>query len=375
MSDDFKRVTIIGIGLIGGSLGMAIKNLPDPPEVVGVGRREEVIEEAVSLGAIDRGTIFFDEGVKDADLVFIAAPVSTIVDVVKHVIPLLKKGTIITDVGSTKASIVREIEKVLPPNLHFIGGHPMTGSEKAGVSAASPNLFRNSYYILTPSARTGMNAFRRLHTLLTKLGSNVIAIDSEKHDKIMAVISHLPHLAAASLVNLASKEVAREENLLFLAAGGFRDTTRIAAGSSEVWADICEENREAILQVIQSFQKELNEYADFLKNRSKEKLEEKLNRARKVRLSMPTTAKKDLSDMCEVIVSVTDRPGIISDITLTIGNLGINIEDIEILHTTEVSGVLRLVICGKENASKVAEALRDNGYEVEIRNIYNREMK
>lgn len=373
MGKDFKRVAIIGIGLIGGSLGLALKSLPNPPEVIGIVRREEVLIEALSLGAIDSGTFFINEGVKDADLVFVATPVGIIVDVIKHIIPHLKKGAIITDVGSTKASIVKEVGKFLPPHLHFIGGHPMTGSEKAGVTSANPNFFKNAYYILTPDDRTDTGAFRRLHALLTSIGSNVIALGDEKHDRIMATISHLPHLVAASLVNLASKETAQAENLLFLTAGGFRDTTRIAAGSSQIWADISMENKEAILEMIQSFQKELGDYAAFLKEGDKKSLEEKLRLAREVRLNLPSATKRDLSEMREALVSVVDRPGIISDITLTVGNLGINIEDIEILHTTEISGVLRLVICGAENTNRAAEALRECGYEVEVRGITIRE--
>lgn len=372
---EFKRVILIGVGLIGGSLGLALRGLPHPPRVIGVARHRETIEGALKKGAIDEGTTSVLDGVKGSDVVFVATPVSSIVDIIREIYEHLEPGTIITDVGSTKAGIVHAVEEFLPPHLHFIGGHPMTGSEQAGIDAASDSLFKNAYYLLTPTSRTDTEAFQRLHSLLTAIGATVLAIDPDKHDKVVAAISHLPHVLSAALIGLTQKQMAETENLLLLAAGGFRDMTRIAAASPEIWTDICLENGVAILQAIEDFQRELGDLSELIRKRDGKKLARALEEARRARLNLPSILKKDLTRLWELSIPVADRPGVISDITLAIGRLGINVEDIEIVHATETSGVLRLVLSGEENARKAAAALREKGYEVNIRSIYNREVR
>jgi len=373
--NDFKQITIIGVGLIGGSLGLAFKNLSEPPLIVGVARHKETITRALEVGAIDKGATSYIEGVKNANIIFIATPVGSIVDIVRKIYPHLESGTIITDVGSTKANIVHGVEAFLPKYLHFIGGHPMTGSERTGVQAASASLFKNAYYLLTPTPRTNMNAFQHLHSLLTKIGALILAIDPDKHDKILATISHLPHILSATLVDFALKQTTETENPLLLAAGGFRDMTRIAASSPEIWSDICLENDAAILEALEEFQREIEDFSRFIKKRDRDGLVKKLEEARKTRLGLPSFVYKDLAQLRELSIPVIDKPGVISDITVTIGGMGINIENIEIVPSTEYSGILKLVIAGDENSSKVAEALHSKGYEVSIRSLYNREVR
>ena len=371
--DDFDTITIIGVGLIGGSLGLAIKSLSNPPRVIGVSRREKTIAKALEVGAIDQGLTSIADAVKDADLVFIATPLNAIVGTIKKIVPLLKPGTIITDVGSAKSSIIESVEQFLPDNLCFIGGHPMAGSEQQGVSFASPTLFKNSFYLLTPTKHTNTADFRSLHSLLTSIGAQVLAVDPEKHDKIVSTLSHLPHIISATLVNLAGRQTKESKNLLLIAAGGFRDMTRIAASNPDMWRDICMENSEAILGSLEEFTKSLAVFKKNIQESNDKKLWEKFKEAQSIRKDLPKILHKDISELRELSIPVIDKPGVISDITVTIGRLGINIRDIEIVHMTDYSGVLRLVVNGDKEARTAAKALRELGCEVEVSMFYDRE--
>lgn len=364
-----KKVAIIGTGLIGGSLGMAIKSLPEPLQVLGFSRSYKNTKQAVKKKAIDVACPDIESCVQDADIIFIATPVSKIVEIAKEISPLVKKGAIISDVGSTKSSIVRTIEEFMPDDINFIGGHPVTGSEHEGVEHASPNLFRNFYYIITPTKSTDSNAFKALHTLLNAIGANVIAVEADKHDKILATLSHLPHMVAALLVNMASKQVAEKKNWLSLAAGGFRDTTRIAASNPGIWLDICLENKQALLDNLKEFEKSLKELTNLIENDDKEKLKGVLTNARNVRIKLPVAGKKDFAQMRQLMLLVPDKPGVISDISLILGNLGINIEDIEIVPLTDTTGFLRLTVLGKKQAASALKALQKKGYSVEIKSV------
>lgn len=366
---DIKKVAIIGTGLIGGSLGMAVKSLDDAPQVSGFSRSFKDAQQAVKKGAIDIACEDIESCVKDADIIFIATPVSKIVEIAKQISPLVKKGAIITDVGSTKSTIVHTIEEFMPADIHFIGGHPVTGSEQEGVDHASANLFQNFYYIITPSKSTDSNAFKTLHTLLNSIGANVIAVEPDKHDKILATLSHLPHMLAALLVNMASKQVAEKENRLALAAGGFRDATRIAASNPGIWLDICLENKQALLDNLKEFGKSLNELIELIKNDDINNLERVLTEARDVRIKLPVAGKKDFAQMQQLMLLVPDKPGVISDISLILGNLGVNIEDIEVVPLTESTGFLRLTVLGKKQASAALKALQKQGYSVEIKSV------
>lgn len=369
-----KTVAIVGVGLIGGSLALALKKLPEISKVIGVGRNRASIDRALALNVIDEGYVDIAQGVREADLVWVAVPVGSIVEVIQQAIPHLLPGAIITDMGSTKASIVRGAEDILPPHLHFIGGHPIAGSEKQGVEAASPELFKGSVYLLTPTTRTNTEAFQLVHSLVTQIGAHVLAIDPDKHDEAMATISHLPHLVSAVLVNLAGERIRLGENILRLAGGSFKDMTRIAASSPEIWLDIAIENREAILRVITEFQEELEQVKKMIDLRDRKELIGKLTLAREIRQSLPAIFPTDLSELRELSIPVVDRRGVISDITLIVGELGINIEDIELVHSPDHrSAVLGLVIIGREGAEKAKEALSRKGYQVEIKAVYSEE--
>ena len=249
----FDRVCIVGVGLIGGSLGLELRQKGLCRTVVGVGHRQASIDRALALGAIDEGTLDPVAGVKDADLVILATAIGLITKIGRQVAPHLKSGCIVSDVGSTKTEIVRELEKALPPGVHFVGAHPIAGSEKRGVDASRAGLFRGTVCVLTPTKNTDPDAQRRLAELWTAVGAKVAVLPCEAHDATLARTSHLPHLAAAALVAALKPADAN------FVGTGFRDTTRVASGDVDIWCDILLTNRAAALDAVDSFGDRLGE--------------------------------------------------------------------------------------------------------------------
>lgn len=365
----FSRAAIIGTGLIGGSLGLAAKARPNPPTIVGYNRRRESSALALELGAIDEAAASPQGAVDGADLVFIATPVGAILEVLEAIAPSLAPGAIVTDVGSAKAAIVSAAEESVPAGVHFIGGHPMAGSEREGVAHASATLFVNAYYLLTPTAKTDMKAFGRLHSFLSDLGATLLAVDPVAHDRAVAAISHVPHLVSSALVNLAGVESDRDEPALRIAAGGFRDMTRIAGGNPELWADICLTNFAAILEELDGFGKQLDRLRSAIRLGDREELIEVLHQARVLRTRLPALWGQEAVSLKELHVPVVDRPGVISDITLTIGQLGLNIEDIELFHASEAAATLKLAVEDGPNLDKCVAALKSKGYDAQILDV------
>ncbi|MBU4311903.1 MAG: prephenate dehydrogenase [Candidatus Omnitrophica bacterium] len=276
----FKRITIIGLGLIGGSLGLAIKRKRLARNVVGVSRRKTTIRSALSLRTVDSATLDLAKGVKDADLVILTAPVLTIINIARRISKHLKKGAIVIDAGSTKKNIVKKVEAVLPRGASFIGSHPIAGSEKSGVMYADRNLFKGARCILTKTSRTDSKALGKVKRFWAGLGMKVEIMTPDKHDKSISKVSHLPHAVSAALVNSCNKKD------LHLAAGGFKDTTRIASGSPELWKDIFLTNRQNVLSDIKIFKRELSKIEKALKKASSEELLRLLKKAKSVRDSI-----------------------------------------------------------------------------------------
>ncbi|MDD5259896.1 MAG: prephenate dehydrogenase [bacterium] len=268
-----KTVAIIGVGLIGGSLGMALKKSRAVGKVIGIGRHPEKLKKARQLKAIDEFTNDFPGGVKDADLVVVCTPVGLIAPTIKRILPALKKGCIITDVGSVKAPVVTAAEKILrAKKIHFIGGHPMAGSEQAGISNAQSGLFKNAAWILTPGSHTSLKEIALLHHLLSLTGARVVLLDPKKHDQIVSVTSHLPHLLAASLVNYLAAQSRKHKMLHNLTAGGFRDMTRIASSPPEIWTDISLMNKQEIIKALTEFNRLTSKMISALKANKKKQV-------------------------------------------------------------------------------------------------------
>ncbi|MBI2842347.1 MAG: prephenate dehydrogenase [Armatimonadetes bacterium] len=250
-------ITIIGVGLIGGSIGMAAKAKGLARRVVGVSRRTETLQRARELAAIDTGTKDLRSGVAEADLVFVCTPVLSIVPVIQAIAGSLKEGAIVTDVGSTKAQITRDAEAALPEGRYFVGGHPMAGLETAGVDSALPYLFLDTTYAVTPVPSTDLKALQTVVGFAEGLGAQVILMSPEQHDSSAAVISHLPHVLSAAILRLAAEEQNRSGKVFELAAGSFRDMTRVALSPPEIWRDICMSSTEALTSVIKRFEEML----------------------------------------------------------------------------------------------------------------------
>ena len=280
---DFKKITIIGVGLIGGSFGLALKEKNPNFKIVGIDK-QEIIEKAIARGAIDEGTISLEEGIKEADVVIIATPVKTILNLLPQINPFLKKGCLVTDTGSTKQQIIQKANKVLSKDVFFIGGHPMAGSEKYGIDSADSHLFHNKTYILTPIHKSNLVALEKISLLIKMIGAKKLILDPLEHDRIVSAVSHLPQIIAVSLINAIAELALRgNNNNYFKAIGeGFKDMTRIASSPYKMWEDICDTNQENILEMIQEFRNYLGVIEEKLKN-DPNSLKEEFQKASKLR--------------------------------------------------------------------------------------------
>ena len=241
------KLAIIGVGLIGGSLGLCLKEkLGDKIFITGLCRTENSMRRATELGAVDFSYSDLEKVVGGADIIFLSPPVLQIVPMVKKILPFVKSGAILTDAGSTKKFIWQELKKILPPDIFYIAGHPMTGREKSGVEAADKNLFRGKAYVIVEDTGAPLAAHEKLMSVLKLTEANFLTIDIDKHDRCASIISHVPHLAAAALVTLLNDAGDDLDSCLKLIGGGFKDTTRIASSNADMWADICMTNGEAI---------------------------------------------------------------------------------------------------------------------------------
>jgi len=275
-------VTVIGLGLIGGSIGLALRRgRKSKWEIVGHSRRPETIARALSLGAIERGETNLKDAIERAELVIIATPVLTVKAIFSRIAPHLPSGCIVTDTGSTKVQAMKWAEDMLPPTVNFIGGHPMAGRETYGIQAAKADLFRRCTYCLTPSEKASPESIDTVVDMAKKLGAMPFFIDAQEHDNLVAGISHLPMLLSAALVSLTTRNPSWSK-MSKLAASGYHDLTRLASGSPEVNSHICLSNPEAIINWIDEFSRELDRYRQLVALGDKH-LEQALTEANKAR--------------------------------------------------------------------------------------------
>jgi len=257
-------VTIVGLGLIGGSIGLALKKRKSSGfEVVGYSRRPETAAEARSLGAIDRSETDLKRAVKEAELVIITTPVLAIRDILSRMAPNLPSGCVVTDTASTKVQVMKWAEQILPPSVDFVGGHPMAGKETYGIRAAGADLFRGCAYCLTPSEGASSQSVAKATRMVRKLGASPLFIDAQEHDNLVAGVSHLPVLLSASLVSVTTRN-SRWPQMSGLAASGYRDLTRLSSGNPEVNAHICLTNKGPIVNWIDEFSRELGRYRELV---------------------------------------------------------------------------------------------------------------
>jgi len=283
MAVHFHNVTIIGVGLIGGSLALVMKEKGLAGLITGGGRSQQTLEQAIALGVIDRAGKSAGQSVEDADLVVLASPVGMFEAIVREIAPHLKKGAVLTDVGSVKGELVRKIEQLLPAGVHFVPAHPIAGKEKHGVSEAVATLFLGAKCILTPTSQTDATTLAMITELWTQVGAKVMIMDADMHDKVFAAVSHLPHVAAYAMMSAVADLNTGTEDYLAFSGGGFRDFTRIAASSPEMWRDICVMNREQIVLMIERYQYSLNKIKKAIQYGDGERIEKQFRAASDVR--------------------------------------------------------------------------------------------
>ncbi|MFC1970070.1 prephenate dehydrogenase [Chloroflexota bacterium] len=276
------RVALIGLGLIGGSIGLSLKQLAKSGfDIVGYVRRPEVASTALSSGVVDKTETSLAKTVKEAELVIIATPVLTIKEILSQIAGHLPAGCVVTDTASTKAQVMQWAEEILPPTVDFIGGHPMAGKETYGIQAAKADLFRGCNYCLTPSEKTSPKSIDKVASVVKKLGAMPFFIDAQEHDRLVAGVSHLPMLLSAALVSVTTQNPSWHK-MSKLAASGYHDLTRLASGNPEVNVHICLSNQEAILHWIAKFSQELERYRQLVTTGDK-RLEQALTDANKAR--------------------------------------------------------------------------------------------
>lgn len=276
------RLFIVGVGLIGGSLGLALKeNLKDEIFITGFGRKKENLEAAKKMGAIDDIAPNL-KAAKNSDIIYLSTPVMQMIPVIKQMLPHLTEGTIITDGGSTKGEIFGEVKKLLPKNIYYIAGHPMTGREKSGVTAARADLFKDKIYVVIKDENTPQNVYDKLMSIFGKIGAKFCYLPIDDHDKAASVISHVPHVVAAALVHLLNgsgdKDIARN-----LIGGGFIDTTRIASSNPDMWADILMTNSDCIASDIDKTIDILSNVKKAVLEKDRQKLYDYFNTSKSVR--------------------------------------------------------------------------------------------
>jgi cyclohexadieny/prephenate dehydrogenase len=287
MTGQFDRITLIGIGLIGSSLAHDIKRLGLANEVVVATRSAETLKRAEELQLGNRYTTSAAEAVRDADLVIVSVPVGASESVAREIAGTLKPGAIVTDVGSTKASVIAQMQPHMPANVHFIPGHPLAGTEKSGPDAGFPGLFEGRWCIFTPLEGTDPQALKTLRTFWEALGSRVDEMDAQHHDKVLAIVSHLPHIIAYNIVGTADDlETVTESEVIKYSASGFRDFTRLAASDPTMWRDVCLHNRDAILEMLARFSEDLAYLQRAIRWGEGDKIFELFTRTRAIRRSI-----------------------------------------------------------------------------------------
>lgn len=291
MAVHFRQVAIIGVGLIGGSLGMILRRKGLADHVVGVGRSLDNLKTAVTVGAIDRYVADPTDGVQGSDLVILATPVDTYERHLKNWAHRLRPGTIVSDVGSVKGTLVERSEAAMPAGVHFVGAHPIAGKEKTGVAAGSDQLFKGARCILTPTKRTDPRALEQIKQMWEATESILFTMDPHLHDQILGAVSHLPHVAAFALMNALAELRDHQIPALDLAGhsgGGLRDTTRIAASSPEMWRDIFLWNRDNVVSFIERYERALEELKQLIKAGDAAGMERVLERAKAEREKLNT---------------------------------------------------------------------------------------
>lgn len=355
----------IGFGLIGGSIARALKKKKSDLTIKVYTRRQNPeLEVGVREGVIDELLYEIDENFSTCDIIFLCAPVLKNLDFLPMLKSRMKPDCILTDVGSVKHNIC-ERARELGLARQFIGGHPMAGSEKTGYANSTDILLENAYYFLTPLPENAPGDFSLMQELVGYTGANCVVLPPEDHDRITAAISHVPHIIAATLVNMIRLNDNEEENMKAFAAGGFKDITRIASSSPKMWQDICLANGESIDYFLSYFQEQLQQFRQMISGQDGTSIQNEFHMAGDYRDSIPAKKSSVIARSYDLFVNIDDRAGAIATIATILSVNGISIKNIGIIHNREyMDGVLKLELYNEEDAHKARHLLEQNRYDI-----------
>ncbi|MDD5935753.1 MAG: prephenate dehydrogenase [Clostridiales bacterium] len=367
------KVGFIGLGLIGGSIARALKENNDLTsrkqtyEIIAMDAdniySQNQLKQALADHTIDAIATDFAADFSCCDMIFLCAPVHNNAEYLKKLKPIISKDCILTDVGSVKTLMHEQVEE-LGLTGQFIGGHPMAGSERSGYENSNAKLLENAYYILTPTAQTPKENIQKLSEIVKSMNAIPLQLDCHEHDKITAAISHVPHIIAALLVNLVKNSDDETEKMRMLAAGGFKDITRIASSSPEMWKSICLSNSDSIIQQLEGFQSSIQDVIDAIQNKDASYIYNTFDEAGTYRSSIPNN-KGLIHRFFELFLDISDEPGAIAIIATILGSNGISIKNIGIIHNREFEdGVLRIELYDEDALNKALKILKAHNYTI-----------
>jgi len=373
----FTTIAIVGMGLIGASIAGAAKQAWPAICIAGIDTSDYTREKALADGLCDvvfepADPAFRDFLVNECELVVLATPV----DVDEEYFELIESSGysgIVTDTASTKERIVKMAESILSHPENYVPGHPMAGSEVNGIGGARADMFQGVYWIICPNEQTPADHFMKLHEFACGLGARVISLPREDHDRAVAVVSHVPHIVASSLVMLADNASDEGQMVMRLAAGGFKDTTRIAAGSPELWCGIVFDNASKVKAGIEDMRSILGSFASALENGDRRVLTDLLARAAKVRRDLPQAWVPSTERLLEVRLPMENRTGVIAEATTIASSAGCNIQSIEIDHVSEDRAYLSMILTDEGDIGKLTSSLIDAGFPVSLNPIQPKE--
>ncbi|PAV29492.1 prephenate dehydrogenase [Virgibacillus profundi] len=362
-----RTIVIAGLGLIGGSLakGMAVS---DENHIIGYDVSNETLDYALANKIIHEPATDFTKAAQQADFIILAAPISETIRLMEKLNTItLGKNTIVSDVSSVKSSIIEAANKFTNDNITFIGGHPMSGSHKKGVQAAKAHLFENAIYVLTPAINSTPAKIDLLKDVLQHTKSKFIVLNSDEHDEMTGVVSHFPHLIASSLVHQARKWEETHAYLPNLAAGGFRDITRIASSNPKLWQDIFFHNGNKMSKLLEEWITEMRYLKNLVDKKDKEDMISYLDMAKCYRDGLGTEEKGVIPSFYDIYVDIRDQTGALASVTQILANENISINNIQILEIREgITGALRLSLASKDTQKESYNLLKNHGYEIMI---------